>query len=77
MIKFLKIIKEESKINSVGFYDLSHIAEKYKLKTLPRKELVKEKIRKLKYTASDTHFAGNGIRSDAPIDKLIRILSKQ
>ena len=77
LIKFLKIIKEESKINSAGFYDLSNIAEKYKLKVLPRKEFIKEEIRKLKYKASDTHFAGNGIRSDAPIRILIKILRNQ
>src|SRR3989338_2451527 len=31
LLKFLKMIKDESKINSIGFYDLHYIAERKKL----------------------------------------------
>ena len=74
LANFLYIIKDESKINSVGFYDLGHIAEKNKIKQLPKKEVIKSKIKKLGYQASDTHFKGEGIRSDISLKDLIKIL---
>lgn len=74
LIRFLETIKEESKINAVGFYDLHDICEKNKIKNVPRKEEVKMKIRKAGYRASGTHFKGEGIRSDITPDKLIKIL---
>ena len=74
LIKFLKIIKDESKINSVGFYDLHDIAKKNKIKIVSRKEDVINKIKKSGYKASETHFAGTGIRSDITEAKLIRML---
>ncbi len=74
LIKFLKTIKDESKINTVGFYDLNDVAEKNKIKTLPKKDLLKNKIRKMGYKASDTHFKGEGIRSDISLKELINIL---
>ena len=74
LIRFLKIIKDESKINAVGFYDLSDVAEKNKIKQLPKKDVVKKKIRKLGCHASDTHFKGEGIRSDVDLKDLIKIL---
>lgn len=74
LIKFLKTIKEESKINALGFYDLHDICEKNRIKNLQKKEVIKEEIRKLGYKASDTHFKGEGIRSSIPLNKLIKIL---
>ena len=76
MIKFLKTIRDESKINTVGFCDLNEIAEKNKIKTLPKKDAIKNKIKKLGYNASDTHFKGEGIRSNIPIKELVMILRK-
>lgn len=74
LIKFLKTINDESKINALGFYDLGIIAEKNKIKELPKKGALKAKIRKSGYWASDTHFSGNGIRSDIPMNKLVSML---
>lgn len=74
LIKFLQIMREESKIDVVGFYDLHDISEKYKLKKLSKKDLIINKIKKLGYQASETHFKGEGIRSNIPINKLIKIL---
>jgi len=74
LIKFLKVIKYESKINVVGFYDLNEISGKNKIKRLPKKELIKSKIRKMGYKASDTHYKGEGIRSDIPYKELLKIL---
>lgn len=77
LVKFLKTIKEESKINAIGFYDLHEICEKNKIKSLLKKEMIKGKIKKIGYKASDTHFKGEGIRSDIPISKLVKILTNE
>ncbi len=76
LIKFLKTIKEESKIKTTGFYDLHHICEKNKIDNLSKKEVLLNKIRKMGYKASDTHFKGEGIRSNIPLNELIKILKQ-
>ena len=68
LINFLKIIKEESKINSVGFYDLHDICEKNKIKHLQKKDRIINQIKKLGYQATDTHFKWEGIRSNIPLN---------
>ena len=76
LIAFLKIIKEESKINSVGFYDIHDICSKNKISFMPTiKKLIKE-IEGNGYNASKTHFKGEGIRSNIPLNELIKLLEK-
>jgi len=65
--KLLKTIQEESKIDTVGYYDLHAIAKKHKWETVPKIEKVIENIKKEGYRASRTHFSPNGIRSNANI----------
>ena len=77
LIKFLKIIKEESKINAVGFYDLHDVCNKNKIKILQKKEIIKNIIKKLGYKASNTHFKGEGIRSNITSNELIKILKRR
>lgn len=77
LIDFLKVIKEESKINAVGFYDLHDICEKNKIKDLQKKETMLNKIKKIGYKASETHFKGEAIRSSMPLPKLIQILKNK
>ncbi len=74
LIKFLKIIKEESKINAVGFYDLHDICETSKIKRLQKKEFIINRIKKAGYQASETHFKGEGIRSNIPINRLVNLM---
>lgn len=74
LIKFLKMIKEESKINVVGFYDLHNLCEKYNIKQLQKKDTIIDKIKRLGFKANETHFKGEGIRSDIPINQLIKNL---
>ncbi|NQU97972.1 hypothetical protein HQ533_00755 [Candidatus Woesearchaeota archaeon] len=71
--KFLKVIKEESEINIVGFYDIHRICEKLKTE-VPKYELLMDKIKKKGYKVSRTHFSGFGIRSDISKEDLIRII---
>ena len=70
--KFLKVIADESKINSVGFYHIPKFAKKNKLKMIKQDELIK-KIKKKGYKVALTHFAPNSIRSDIEENKLIKL----
>ena len=76
LLKFLKIIKEESKINVVGFYDMHKIAKNNKLKSMMKKENLIKKIRKKSYKATSTHFSGTGLRSDIAYRKLLTLLKE-
>lgn len=75
-LKFLKIIKDESKVNVVGFFDIHQMAKNKKLKTTMRKEELIKRVRKLGYKAADTHFSGTGIRSNIHYSKLLRLLKE-
>ena len=77
LIKLLKLIKEESKINAVGFYDLHDACEKNHIRNLTKKSELISKIKKLGYKASETHFRGEGIRSNIPNGILVRILQNK
>lgn len=77
LTRFLQVIKEESGINSIGFYDLHDICEKNKIKDLQKKEIIIGKIKKTGYRASQTHFRGEGIRSSIPINRLLKILQNK
>ncbi len=74
LIKFLKTIKEESKIHAIGFYDLNDICKKYNIKELQKKESLINQIKKIGYEASETHFKGGGIRSNIGVKELVKIL---
>ncbi len=76
LLKFLKTIKEESKMNTAGFYDLHQIAEKFKLGAIPKKEDILRKINDFGYNAASTHFSGTGIRTNMAYEKLVDILKE-
>ncbi len=71
--KILNIIKEESKINTIGFYDLHKIAKRYKVR-IPKKEELIKKLKKKGYKASSTHFSGVGIKSNIEFKRLLRLI---
>ena len=77
LTQFLKIIKEESKIKAIGFYDLHDICKTNKIKNLQKKGVIINKIKKLCYKASNTHFAGQGIRSTIPYQKLVDLIKNK
>ncbi|MBI2647368.1 hypothetical protein HYW99_02735, partial [Candidatus Woesearchaeota archaeon] len=74
LIKFLQAIKHESKINTIGFYDLHYLCKKYKIKVLRKKSEIIEKVKKFGYHASETHFKGEGIRSNMPHKEFISLI---
>ncbi|MEM4260678.1 MAG: hypothetical protein QXG00_05570 [Candidatus Woesearchaeota archaeon] len=75
-IKLLELLKEESKINIVGFYDVHKIVKNYKIKSLPKKEIIITEIRKKGFNAFGTHFSGHGIKSNIDIMTLIKIIKE-
>ena len=75
LLSFIKIIKEESKINTVGFYDIHKLSEKHRFKLIKNKAIIK-KIRADGYKASLTHFSGHGIRTDMALPELIKLLKR-
>mgnify|MGYP001602501355 CR=1 FL=1 len=76
LVDFLSVIKTESGINAVGFYDLHDICKKNKIKTMQKKDAILDKIKKLGCRASETHFKGAGLRSDISYSKLASLLGK-
>jgi len=70
LLRFLGIIREESKINAVGFYDMHEICKKNKL-IIPKKKDLLEKI-----NGSETHFTGLGLRSDIKEKELIKLIKR-
>lgn len=74
--KLLLLLKEESKCNIVGFYDVHKIVKLYKIKSIPKKELIISEIRKKGFKAFATHFSGSGIKSEIDVGKLVRIIKK-
>ncbi len=64
-LSFLSTILEESDVPSVGFYNVSWLARSIKLQSLPRIEMIIEKLKAQGHKASRTHFDGEGIRASS------------
>lgn len=75
--KFLRIIKEESKIPVIGFYDTNLLASKYKIKVLPKLKDLVERVKKKGFLCSETHFRENSIRTDISEKEIINILKQK
>jgi len=56
------------------FYDVHKECKRVKAKTVPKIEEVLKKLNKLGFKASRTHFASTGVRSDAGIKDIHKIL---
>ena len=76
LIKFLKTIKKELKINSVGFYDVAQVVKHNKLKNVPKKDLLINEIKKAGFKAAETHIKPNSIRSSVTVKELGKIIKK-
>jgi len=73
--KFLEVIKKESVIKSVGYFDIHNAAKKNKTKVLIKKEVLINRIKKKKFKAACTHFSGTGIRTNMDYNKILKIMS--
>jgi tRNA (guanine26-N2/guanine27-N2)-dimethyltransferase len=72
--KILKTIAKESKIDSVGFYEVHNLCKKNKISNIPKASAIIAAIRKKGFRASQTHFSPTGIRSDIPEKTLVNII---
>ncbi len=73
--QFLSIIAEESKIQTIGFFNIHQIVKQHKLKTIPKKEELFKEISK-KHQISLTHFNPISIKSTIPLKELIKTIKK-
>ncbi len=76
LLGFLEIIKDESKIHTVGFFNIPVFVKKNKLNDIPKQELIVSAIKKKGYQVSETHFKENSLRSDVPSEKLVKIIKE-
>ena len=74
LLTFIKTIKEESKIETIGFSKIPTIIKKYKLKKMPKKEELITKIREKGYKASNTHFDRESIRTNISEKELLKLI---
>ena len=74
--KFLEIIKDEAAIPVIGFYDIHKLVKHYKIKGIPKKELLLVRIKELGYKAAETHFNPEAIRSEIPQKELVKLVRK-
>jgi len=68
----IDLIREESKFNEVGFYDLHEICKTYK-KMVPKKGTIIKMLKMKKYKASETHFSGFGVKTNADIKEIVTL----
>jgi len=72
--KLLSTMQNESKIGSIGYYDLHVVAKKRESKILSMDDAI-AKIQKAGFSAARTHFCPTAIRTDAPHEKALELLS--
>ena len=69
--KLLKIIAEESQIETVGFYTLSAFGKALKLKKLPSKRKILKILKGV-----PTHFTPEGFRTNFPHSEVLKIIKQ-
>jgi tRNA (guanine26-N2/guanine27-N2)-dimethyltransferase len=72
--KLLSTMQGESRIGSMGYYDLHVVAKKQESKILSMDDAI-AKIREAGFSASRTHFCPTAVRTDAPHGKALELLS--
>jgi tRNA G26 N,N-dimethylase Trm1 len=73
--KYLLAMSEESTINSPWYYDIHWLAKRQHL-SLPKMDVIIEKIHNAGYHASITHFSGKGIKTAATFKELTQVLKQ-
>jgi tRNA (guanine26-N2/guanine27-N2)-dimethyltransferase len=71
--RFLQLIRDENKLNIVGFYDIHDLCNKNTLQ-VPAFDGIFAELEKRRCKAARTHFSEYGIRSDIQEVVLVRIL---
>jgi tRNA (guanine26-N2/guanine27-N2)-dimethyltransferase len=74
--RFLDVIMQESVLDDpkfIGFYEIHELCKYYK-KVIPNFEILIPKIANMGYKVSRTHFTPLGIKTNMPIDELLRVI---
>ncbi len=69
--RFLKVLLAENTVKSVGFFELPLIAKKLHKNVCKIDNLIK-KLESKGFKASRTHISGQGIKTNAPIEEIIK-----
>jgi len=70
--KLLCLLKNEA---IPFYYDVHKLCQKHRLK-IPKFSILQDRLRENGYTAERTHFSNKGIKTDASLKDLIRIIPK-
>jgi tRNA (guanine26-N2/guanine27-N2)-dimethyltransferase len=73
--RFLLILMQESKLDEkiIGFYEIHELCTYYK-KTIPNFDVLVKRIYDAGYSVSRTHFTPLGIKTNMPIEELVRAI---
>jgi tRNA (guanine26-N2/guanine27-N2)-dimethyltransferase len=74
-LKLLTVIEKEAATSAAGFHDIHELCKKYKL-AIPKKDSIINSLKRTGYNASETHFRGEGVRSMASEQEMVRIIKK-
>jgi tRNA (guanine26-N2/guanine27-N2)-dimethyltransferase len=72
-INFLKVIIDESRLNTIGFFDIHVLGKKYKLK-IPSFDALMNQIKNNNFIVSRTSFSPLGIKTNAHLDDVLDIM---
>jgi tRNA (guanine26-N2/guanine27-N2)-dimethyltransferase len=75
--EFLSVIANEAKVEGktgIGSYSVEKICSKYGIGQQPKPFDVIKKLKKAGYVASGTHCTTTGIKTDAPVKKIVAII---
>ena len=70
--KIVQRLKEETGLPAL-FYDVSNLADEINVSTIGMAEII-EKLEKKGYRASRSHYSGEGLRTDAPVEEIKKVL---
>lgn len=73
----LSVLEKESLKEIVGFYKIPELLSRNKTGDCPKIEIIISRLEKDGFFASRTIFEGDGIRTDAPLDKIGPKLKKE
>jgi tRNA (guanine26-N2/guanine27-N2)-dimethyltransferase len=73
LVSLISIISDESKINTVGFFDLHELSEKLKI-SVPKFEKITNDLEKNGFKVSRTHFSRHSIKTDAELKDVLNTL---
>ena len=72
---FLRTVSDEAEVGSFGFHDTHFLCRKLRI-SVPSLGLVISSLKRKGFEAARTHLSGNGIRSNADVSDVVKILRR-